>query len=602
MTTPLPPVPIYNASLDEMNELPSLISSLSSTLTRFGAVVVKPPSLWKPPPPTLNDNSTFSIHEQVFPTPPFADSAVLAKVQGFLHRSQQTVNRLIQDENGRVTDLSMIDDNLEDKNFVVYSEPCSFRHHRERSRKKELVILQSFKNDAISPIHDEHNVSEDQIEHVFWSLTKSGLDGKPFRLWYGAHVGMDSIRTLPRQDKRNKRRIITSDDEEDAPSNSDNTATVSNAKWHIGNINNFGLLRHTDTMHGINVPMYYVGGAFSIFHYHVEDEDLCSVSYLHQGSSKFWYVCPPAFRREFEELVATHILNPAFVNMYHGGARQFLSEKSCIFNPSLARRHGYDIPFYKASQQPGTFIILPPCAYHGGFNSGFNVAEAVNYADMSWLTPARVTAKTTAIERLSSQVALPIEFMLWKEAEAIIRKDGYGSKEILLDMAKRLHEALTTTFRQAGKKVHHHTRGDSTKIVSFGSIDIVGSFEERGLPCAMCRRPAYFFFQICQTCCNAAHVRCISHLASDRYEICNIPSHHMVIVRRFAEDEIVNCLRKLAAFAPSVASNLRQTTNASQSNASTTTSEHPTSGSSGKKSTTSRNNRRSKKRKMKNSK
>jgi len=34
----------------------------------------------------------------------------------------------------------------------------------------------------------------------------------------------------------------------------------------------------------------------------------------------------------------------------------------------------------QAKQQPGEFIVLNAAAYHGGFNLGFNCAEAINFA------------------------------------------------------------------------------------------------------------------------------------------------------------------------------------------------------------------------------
>ena len=39
----------------------------------------------------------------------------------------------------------------------------------------------------------------------------------------------------------------------------------------------------------------------------------------------------------------------------------------------------------KQVQYPGEFIIAFSGAYHSGFNSGFNIAEAVNYATFKWL-------------------------------------------------------------------------------------------------------------------------------------------------------------------------------------------------------------------------
>ena len=50
---------------------------------------------------------------------------------------------------------------------------------------------------------------------------------------------------------------------------------------------------------------------------------------------------------------------------------------------------GHGIPVHRADQQAGEFMITFPRAYHAGFNHGYNLAEAVNFAPPDWLEMGR---------------------------------------------------------------------------------------------------------------------------------------------------------------------------------------------------------------------
>ena len=62
---------------------------------------------------------------------------------------------------------------------------------------------------------------------------------------------------------------------------------------------------------------------------------------------------------------------------------EFLRHKTTLIEPTTLIKHG--VKLHKIVQKPREFVIARAAAYHAGFNSGFNIAEAVNFAMPSWL-------------------------------------------------------------------------------------------------------------------------------------------------------------------------------------------------------------------------
>ncbi|KAF6004147.1 hypothetical protein F1559_002578 [Cyanidiococcus yangmingshanensis] len=147
---------------------------------------------------------------------------------------------------------------------------------------------------------------------------------------------------------------------------------------------------------GINEPMAYLGSTLSRFGLHVEDMHLCSLSMLWSGEPKVWYVVPAAFAQDLERLLAekwsaTHPDANAYLEVPSASISKdtvsALTSKSLLISPSALARH--QIPVYRTVQRPGQLVLTMPRAYHCGFNCGWNLAEAVNWAPIGWLAYCR---------------------------------------------------------------------------------------------------------------------------------------------------------------------------------------------------------------------
>lgn len=145
--------------------------------------------------------------------------------------------------------------------------------------------------------------------------------------------------------------------------------------WNLGHLDT--ILDLCPSVSGVHTPYLYVGMYGSLFCFHVEDADLYGINYLHMGAPKTWYTIPTSARGRFDALCQR--LYPA----HYDSCKQFMRHKQGLVSLDVLRKH--NIPYGRVTQLPGTFAIVFPGVYHCGFNQGFNVAEAVNFATLRWI-------------------------------------------------------------------------------------------------------------------------------------------------------------------------------------------------------------------------
>lgn len=166
------------------------------------------------------------------------------------------------------------------------------------------------------------------------------------------------------------------------PPSTDAEKIYAEHEWNINNMPRCksSMLRYLlgdGLITGVMVPWLYVGSCMSAFCWHVEDHALYSVNYLHMGCPKVWYGVPADATLALEEA-----MRDALPHLFDGNPG-LLHQLVTTLSPMELKKRG--VPVYRVLHEAGSFVVTMPDAYHAGFNSGFNCAEAVNFAAPGWI-------------------------------------------------------------------------------------------------------------------------------------------------------------------------------------------------------------------------
>lgn len=219
---------------------------------------------------------------------------------------------------------------------------------------------------------------------------------------------------------------------------------------------------------GVTRPYLYFGMWGALFAFHCEDADLYGINYLHLGAPKTWYTIPLAFRAKFEK-----VCREAFPDHFRS-CDQFLRHKQMLLSPEFLTRHG--IPFGRAVQTEGAFCVVFPGVYHAGFNHGFNVAEAVNFASLRWLPRGRKAGKCECRE---DSVNLDVEAIFRKVFPGSATEEFREYVEMNVRKAVRLREGLmrekgvvVPVKRKRGRPRKHPIKDTAAKDNVVGKVEV----------------------------------------------------------------------------------------------------------------------------------
>ena len=91
----------------------------------------------------------------------------------------------------------------------------------------------------------------------------------------------------------------------------------------------------------------------------------------------------------------------------------------------------------KTLQRPGEFVVTYPGSYHGGFSTGLNVGEAVNFVTKSWFDFGWKCQQFYRSTRERIPV-FPIEWLLIENIKNLERSNlGMDEMEVIRDYYKK---------------------------------------------------------------------------------------------------------------------------------------------------------------------
>ena len=264
----------------------------------------------------------------------------------------------------------------------------------------------------------------------------------------------------------------------------------------------------------------------------MEDHHLYSINYNHFGEPKVWYGVPGTHATALEKAMRKHLpdLFEETPDLLHGLVTQF--------SPSILKDEG--VPVFRAVQRAGEYVLTFPRAYHAGFNSGFNCAEAVNVATVDWLSHGQ-----NAVELLSEEnkkTSVSHDKLLLGAAYEAVRSLSGGGGESGKSLAWRSFCGKNLTLTKA---VETRLRMEEGRIKALGSgfnlIKMEKDFDSNcERECVKCCYDLHLTASGCNKC-SPGEYACTKHAN----ELCSCEGNDRFVLLRYTVDELRSLVRAL---------------------------------------------------------
>ncbi|KAF2436848.1 histone demethylase JARID1D [Tothia fuscella] len=375
--------------------------------------------------------------------------------------------------------------------------------------------------------------TEDDVEREFWRLAES-LTEKMENIEYGADIHTTTHGSgFPTMEI-------------------DPLNPYSTSRWNLNvlPLHQESLFRHIKTdISGMTVPWLYAGMCFSTFCWHAEDHYTYSANYQHLGATKTWYGIPGEDAERFEAAMRDSV--PELFER----VPDLLYQLVTLLQPEKLLAAGVRV--YALDQRAGQFVITFPRAFHAGFNHGFNLNEAVNFAPSDWEPFGQ-----EAIQRLRDFRRPPVfchEELLFSAAaqkELSIKTAKWLGPALqkMMEVEFKAREEFTTEYNKALNPVTEEADGDSVLGThsDFPFEKDATAPTDSEIACMYCQAFCYLSRVVCKKTSrmiclqHAGKFECCGSSVEDRYSLKD--GEHIVQIYK-TDEELSTAVQKVVDLA-----------------------------------------------------
>jgi len=461
--------PVYRPTAEEFKNPILWIRKMTHKMVKYGIVKIVPPAGWNPPSPfsRINRKKKFATY-------------------------RQSVHELnISDKSDKIVDGS----------------------HYTPSEYRMMALM--FEKEWRERNNDVRTVED--VESFFW---KTVGEQKPrIMVEYGANLSPEKMGS---GFHRSRKEGEVEKDSTLGPFDGWNLNTIG----YAAEDSLLGLECKGD-ISGITMPWIYFGMLFASFAWHVEDNHLFSINYMHQGAPKTWYGVPSVAAEAFDKVC----------EKVHGKSKHFLRKLNLLMPPESFLKEG--VPITHTLQEPGQFIITCPRAYHAGFSHGFNVGEAVNFATIEWI-PWGIKCREmyhapVAVQDEYRHSVFNVDSLFFKIINMMLKKDmsywmEHFTKECVEGLIGQL-KVLSSDDRENGDLLRRKGAG-SLKMKCTAVED------EEYRECKYCKASAFTSVLICP--CQHDKTVCLKHYS----KLCSCDIHKKTIITWYTPEELDDVVRR----------------------------------------------------------